>query len=93
MQSAPVQEKWAREREALGLPPKNELVAEEGAPSTEDMAEIDAMLERGDEFVIGEEVAGEKFMAEEPSNRAEEARGATQEALNEIKNEGDAKRQ
>ncbi|KAK6065325.1 54S ribosomal protein L24, mitochondrial [Seiridium cupressi] len=93
MQSGPVQEKWAREREALGLPPKGFVV--EGAevtPSPEDIAEIDAMLERGDEFVIGEEVVSERFMAEEPVSRAEEARNAAQEVLDEIKSEGELKR-
>lgn len=93
MQSAPVQEKWAREREALGLPPKGPAVDDLGlAPSPEDMAEIDAMLERGDEFVIGEEVDGENFMAEEPMSRVEEAREAAQETLGEFKNGEEVKR-
>lgn len=81
MQSAPVQEKWAREREALGLPPKgaDALLEDAGvAPSPEEVAEIDAMLERGDEFVIGEEVVEEKFMAEEPVGKVTEARNTPQ---------------
>ncbi|KAI1861854.1 hypothetical protein JX265_009357 [Neoarthrinium moseri] len=100
MQSPAVQERWAREREALGLPPKDssaaaleEIAALEGAPSAEDMREIDAMLERGDEFVIGEEVVvEERFMAEEPASAVEEAREAAQEVLDEVKQEGEVKR-
>jgi large subunit ribosomal protein L28 len=88
MQSAPVQERWAREREALGLPPKGAEVDEaELVPSPEDAAEIDAMLERGDEFVIGEEAPQENFMAEEPVSRAEEARNVAQEVLEDAKGE------
>ncbi|KAK8135089.1 hypothetical protein PG984_007101 [Apiospora sp. TS-2023a] len=63
MQSGPVQERWAREREAMGLPPKAHdlLVAELGggsAPSAELMGEMDRMLAQEEEFVIGEETDG-----------------------------------
>lgn len=78
MQSAPVQEKWAREREAMGLPPKGSVEVAEAAPSPEEIAEIDAMLAREDEFVIGEEVVEEKFMAEEPVSKVTETRNTPQ---------------
>ncbi|KAK8862813.1 54S ribosomal protein L24 [Apiospora arundinis] len=62
MQSAPVQERWAREREAMGLPPKvhHLLVAEQGgaAPTAEVVGEMDRMLAQEEEFVLGEEVEG-----------------------------------
>ncbi|KAK7919894.1 54S ribosomal protein- mitochondrial [Apiospora marii] len=77
MQSAPVQERWAREREALGLPPKAHdlLVAELGgeAPSAELMGEMDRMLAQEEEFVIGEETDGGEVVLngkEEPAKTA-----------------------
>jgi hypothetical protein len=36
------------------------------------MNEVDAMLERGDEFVLGDVEEGEDFMAEEPRPSAQE---------------------
>ncbi|KAK8129508.1 hypothetical protein PG999_001888 [Apiospora kogelbergensis] len=59
MQSGPVQERWAREREAMGLPPKAHhlLVAEQAgaAPPAELVKEMDRMLAQEEEFVLGEE--------------------------------------
>ncbi|ORY58563.1 uncharacterized protein BCR38DRAFT_447658 [Pseudomassariella vexata] len=59
MQSPFIQEKWAREREALGLPPKEtQMVAGlggEGEPTVAEMNVVDGMLQRGEEFVLGEE--------------------------------------
>lgn len=85
MQSPVVQERWAREREALGLPPKGAAAEEDAAvaaPTAEEMSEIDAMLEREDEFVLGEpEEADHSFMAEEPKP----SREAVQEAVDESK--------
>ncbi|KAK7949315.1 mitochondrial 54S ribosomal protein bL28m [Apiospora aurea] len=69
MQSAPVQERWAREREAMGLPPKAHqlLVAEQAggaAPSEELLGEMDRMLAHEEEFVLGEETDGGQVMIE-----------------------------
>jgi large subunit ribosomal protein L28 len=80
MQSPVVQERWAREREALGLPPRTPAADAEAAPSAEEISEIDAMLEREEEFVIGEpEEAEAQFMVEEPKSSAEQARDGAQD--------------
>ncbi|KAK5635050.1 hypothetical protein RRF57_010762 [Xylaria bambusicola] len=69
MQTPAVQARFARERAALGLPPKETdgVVAEEdafpvelaseGLSSEAVLDEVDAMLERDEEFVIGEPYA------------------------------------
>ncbi|KAI0545457.1 hypothetical protein F4679DRAFT_561022 [Xylaria curta] len=64
IQTPAVQERFARERAALGLPPKEkkvdafpaELVAE-GLDSTAVLDEVDAMLARDEEFVLGDPAA------------------------------------
>ncbi|KAK8086002.1 hypothetical protein PG994_000976 [Apiospora phragmitis] len=73
MQSAPVQERWAREREVMGLPPKAHdlLVAEQqegggmAVPSVELMGETDRMLAQEEEFVLGEETEAGEILVEE----------------------------
>jgi large subunit ribosomal protein L28 len=85
IQSPAIQEQWAAEREAMGLPPKMAAEEEAGAPSAEEMSEVDAMLAREDEFVLGDVEEGELFMAEEPQYAADEAREKSQEALEEMK--------
>ncbi|KAK8093441.1 hypothetical protein PG997_000126 [Apiospora hydei] len=62
-------ERWAREREAMGLPPKAHqlLVAEQAggaAPSEELLGEMDRMLAHEEEFVLGEETDGGQVMIE-----------------------------
>ncbi|CAJ2510633.1 Uu.00g062580.m01.CDS01 [Anthostomella pinea] len=87
MQTPAVQERFARERAAMGLPPKGDgeavtmpvgLLAE-GETAEEAMSEIDGMLERGDEFVIGEVKEGEDMVAHEDREAIEEARQATED--------------
>lgn len=68
MQTPAVKERFARERAALGLPPKEEMSAAafpeeltaEGLTSEAVLDEVDGMLERGDEFVLGEAAKGEE---------------------------------
>ncbi|KAI1319499.1 hypothetical protein F5Y16DRAFT_390826 [Xylariaceae sp. FL0255] len=78
MQSPAIQERFAKERESLGLPPKETgtapydfEIAAEGKSAKEVMDEVDAMLERDEEFVLEDpesEDAGKQagFMHEEP---------------------------
>lgn len=78
MQTEKVQERFAREREALGLPPRPEgdgmedappEVVAEGVTNEGLMRETDRMLVQGDEFAIGEvaekDVEEGEFMREE----------------------------
>lgn len=71
MQTPSVRARHAREREWLGLPVKEGMVdyavpVPEGVVEEGLMEETDGMLEREEEFVIGEEGKG-GFMAEEPA--------------------------
>ncbi|KAK4236955.1 ribosomal L28 family-domain-containing protein [Achaetomium macrosporum] len=77
MQTPAVRERFAKERAALGLPPKEEtqLRAEaeadlpDGSPAGDAlMAETDRMLEEGSEFELGAEEEG-GFMREEKPSR------------------------
>ncbi|TGJ79853.1 hypothetical protein E0Z10_g8910 [Xylaria hypoxylon] len=82
MQTDAVRARFARERAALGLPPKNTAdasafpaeLAAEGLSADAVLDEVDAMLEREDEFVIGDPAAE----AEDPT-AAEERRDTTQQ--------------
>lgn len=71
MQTPSVRARHAEERELLGLPAREGMVdyaeaVPEGVVEEGLMEETDGMLERGEEFVIGEE--GKRgFMAEEPA--------------------------
>ncbi len=73
MQTDAVQARFARERAALGLPPKDAgaslfpaELASEGLSAEAVLDEVDAMLERDDEFVIGDPAAAE---AEDENSR------------------------
>ncbi|KAI1471858.1 uncharacterized protein F4812DRAFT_415810 [Daldinia caldariorum] len=87
MQTPAIRERFARERAALGLPPKEEgqetlpgeLVAD-GATSDAVLSEVDAMLERGDEFVIGEVKDDEAVFIKEDGEAIGEAREAKETA-------------
>ncbi|KAI2602494.1 ribosomal L28 family-domain-containing protein [Hypoxylon sp. NC1633] len=70
IQTPAVQERFARERAALGLPPKtegDELLHEPIAGAV--LSEVNGMLERGDEFVIGEVQTNEKFVRQDAVSR------------------------
>ncbi|KAI1652848.1 hypothetical protein F4813DRAFT_376708 [Daldinia decipiens] len=84
MQTPAIRERFARERAALGLPPKKEdggetlpgeLVAD-GVTSEAVLSEVDGMLERGDEFVIGPVKDGEDLIIKEDGEAIGEAREA-----------------
>ncbi|KAI1734575.1 hypothetical protein F4680DRAFT_470844 [Xylaria scruposa] len=95
IQTPAVQERFARERAALGLPPKEEEkkaatttaaadasaafpaeLAAEGLDSAVVLDEVDAMLARDDEFVLGDPAAE----AEDVVAVVEEARDTSQQA-------------
>ncbi|KAI3317554.1 hypothetical protein HD806DRAFT_362815 [Xylariaceae sp. AK1471] len=64
IQTPAIQARFAKERAALGLPPKDATattfpaeLAAEGLSSEAVLDEVDAMLERGDEFVLGDPAA------------------------------------
>ncbi|KAI0880162.1 ribosomal L28 family-domain-containing protein [Annulohypoxylon maeteangense] len=69
IQTPAIQERFARERAAMGLPPKevetielpSELAAE-GFTSNSVLTEVEEMIEREDEFVIGEIKEGEEVV-------------------------------
>ncbi|KAI4868222.1 hypothetical protein F4820DRAFT_411237 [Hypoxylon rubiginosum] len=100
MQTPAVRERFARERAALGLPPKEEAafpqeLTAEGLTSEAVLSEVDGMLERGDEFVIGEVREGEDIVVKGGAETVEEAREAARDielSLDEaIKSKEDAK--
>ncbi|KAI1406839.1 ribosomal L28 family-domain-containing protein [Hypoxylon sp. FL1857] len=87
MQTPAIRERFARERAALGLPPKEEgqaslpgELAAQGATSEAMLNEIDSMLERGDEFVLGEVREGEEVIIKGDAEAIEEAKEAAKEA-------------
>ncbi|KAI1087313.1 ribosomal L28 family-domain-containing protein [Rostrohypoxylon terebratum] len=80
IQTPAIQERFARERAALGLPPKEvsttdlagELAAQ-GFTSDSVLTEVEEMIEREDEFVIGTVKKGEEIIAkEDKEDEAEE---------------------
>ncbi|KAI2777592.1 hypothetical protein F4815DRAFT_286003 [Daldinia loculata] len=79
MQTPAIRERFARERAALGLPPKEEGVGEtlpgelvaDGVTSEAVLSEVDGMLERGDEFVIGEVKDGEELLIKDDGETGE----------------------
>lgn len=89
MQTDAVRERFAREREALGLPPaapgsgaaaaeeEEGVLAEMGHTPETLMAETDAMIREGAEFAVGEEAA-EDAIAEKGFMREEKKPGQTQ---------------
>ncbi|KAI0381703.1 ribosomal L28 family-domain-containing protein [Hypomontagnella monticulosa] len=87
MQTPAVQERFARERAGLGLPPKEagevalpqELLVDGGVTAEAVISEVDGMLERGDEFVIGEVKEGEDMIVKEDGEAIEEAREAARD--------------
>ncbi|KAI1371738.1 ribosomal L28 family-domain-containing protein [Hypoxylon crocopeplum] len=96
MQTPAVRERFARERAALGLPPKDESatlpseLAAEGVTSDAALDDIDGMLERGDEFVIGEVKEGEGIIKGDVA-AIEEAREAAKDSEYIVVEEGKAK--
>ncbi|KAI8958282.1 hypothetical protein F5Y11DRAFT_44526 [Daldinia sp. FL1419] len=83
MQTPAVRERFARERAALGLPPKEEgeetlpgELAADGVTSEAVLSEVDGMLERGDEFVIGGVKDNEDLLIEEDGEAIGEVREA-----------------
>ncbi|KAI1770565.1 hypothetical protein F4818DRAFT_432581 [Hypoxylon cercidicola] len=102
MQTPAVRERFARERAALGLPPKEEettfppeLTAEGLTPEAA-LSEVDGMLERGDVFVIGAVGEGDDVVvnagAEAIEEEAREAARDLESSLDEnAKSEEDAK--
>ncbi|KAI1453158.1 ribosomal L28 family-domain-containing protein [Annulohypoxylon moriforme] len=81
IQTPAIQERFARERAAMGLPPKDvkttELPSElaaEGFTSESVLSEVEEMIEREDEFVIGQENEGEGVKA-----KGDEAEETTKE--------------
>ncbi|KAI1761605.1 hypothetical protein GGR53DRAFT_505164 [Hypoxylon sp. FL1150] len=70
MQTPAVRERFARERAKLGLPPKEEgttfpqELSAEGLTAEAVLDEVDGMLERGDEFVLGEAAKGEEVVVQ-----------------------------
>ena len=87
MQSPAVQARWAAERAALGLPPKAAPLGDDGpAPSADEMAALDAMLARGDEFVIGDVQEGENVFIDAATADAD-ARKAADAAAQEIRDQ------
>ncbi|KAK6955278.1 hypothetical protein Daesc_002911 [Daldinia eschscholtzii] len=83
MQTPAIRERFARERAALGLPPKEEgqetlpgELAADGVTSDAVLSEVDGMLERGDEFVIGEVKDDEDIIIKEDGEAIGEAREA-----------------
>ncbi|KAI0834029.1 ribosomal L28 family-domain-containing protein [Hypoxylon sp. FL0890] len=83
MQTPAVRERFARERAALGLPPKEEVqtpLQSDHAAEGVTLSEVDSMLERGDEFVIGELREGEEMTIKGDTEVIEEARDAAKEA-------------
>ncbi|KAI2625403.1 ribosomal L28 family-domain-containing protein [Hypomontagnella submonticulosa] len=87
MQTPAVQERFARERAALGLPPKEvgeialpqDLLVDGYVTAEAVMSEVDGMLERGDEFVIGEVKEGEDMIVKGDAEAIEEAREAAKD--------------
>jgi large subunit ribosomal protein L28 len=85
MQTPAVQARFAKERAALGLPPKDAAaaaafpaeLAAEGLNSEAVLDEVDAMLERGDEFVLGDPAAEARDA--DPVRAVEEGQGTTQQ--------------
>ncbi|KAI1104828.1 ribosomal L28 family-domain-containing protein [Jackrogersella minutella] len=80
MQTPAMRQRFARERAALGLPPKDEgdaalpdELAAEGTAPGDVLSEIDGMLERDEEFVLGEVKEGEET-------------GATKDAAEDVDN-------
>ena len=79
MQTERVKERFRRQREMLGLPPKeNELVTSDGQAATQqqvaqEMEAFDADLQKGKELEMGEDMeVGEAepgFMHEQPSKQ------------------------
>ncbi|KAI0846504.1 hypothetical protein F5Y00DRAFT_142762 [Daldinia vernicosa] len=102
MQTPAIRERFARERAALGLPPKEEdggetlpgeLVAD-GVTSEAVLSEVDGMLERGDEFVIGEVKDGEDLLIKEDAEAIGEVREAreAEETIEDVKDTTEEKR-
>ncbi|KAL7624780.1 hypothetical protein AAE478_006352 [Parahypoxylon ruwenzoriense] len=88
MQTPAIRERFARERAALGLPPKEDgsdtralpqELAAQGVASEAVLSEIDGMLERGDEFVIGEAKEGEEMIIKGDAETSQEATEATRD--------------
>lgn len=81
MQTDKVKERFRREREMLGLPPKeDELVGSDGNTATrkqvvEEIATFDAQLKKGEEFEVGEDAelveAEPGFMHEQQPGKQE----------------------
>ncbi|KAI2468840.1 ribosomal L28 family-domain-containing protein [Annulohypoxylon bovei var. microspora] len=86
IQTPAIQERFARERVVLGLPPKevkstelpSELAAG-GFTSDSVLSEVEGMIERGDEFVIGEVKEGEEVILDEEAQAIKEADEAAKE--------------
>ena len=81
MQSPAVQARWAAERAAMGLPPKALSFSSDDAaagpqPSADEMAALDAMLARGDEFVIGDVQEGENVFIDAATADADARKAA-----------------
>lgn len=84
IQTPAIQARFAKERAALGLPPKindttqfpTELAAE-GLDSTAVLDEVDAMLERGDEFVLGDPAAESREAEDQDAAVVEDERQDT----------------
>ncbi|KAI0171687.1 hypothetical protein GGR52DRAFT_547163 [Hypoxylon sp. FL1284] len=80
IQTPAIQERFARERAALGLPPKEEgsalpqELAADAVTSDAMLSEVDGMLERGDEFVIGEVGESEGAVLKGDAEEAGEAK-------------------
>lgn len=85
MQTDAVRARFAREREALGLPPKEEREAEglpealakEGVTSEAVLNEVDGMIARDEEFVIGEVREGEDRVGKGDAEVVQEGKGAS----------------
>ncbi|KAI0596894.1 hypothetical protein F4775DRAFT_584614 [Biscogniauxia sp. FL1348] len=104
IQTPAIQERFARERKALGLPPKGEaersaeaatLPAElqgGGATAQSVMTEVDQMLARDDEFVIGEVKDDEEILVkaerEEMGDVVEDAPQSVTGILDKVENTG-----
>ncbi len=77
MQTERVKERFRRQREALGLPPKeDELLASDGQVVSAqqigaEIAEFDADLEKGNEVEVGEELEAEQGFMHEEGGRQE----------------------
>ncbi|RYP48084.1 hypothetical protein DL769_011249 [Monosporascus sp. CRB-8-3] len=103
MQTPAVRARFAREREALGLPPKEERAAEEAvhpelvgedgggmaAGAVEDL--VDGMIARDEEFVLGEVTEAERAAAAQHAAEAELVGEAEHVAEVELATEPDRK--